>query len=116
MEEKGRREKSTGTAKVKSYEVDRSEPPNEDRDSAILHELRGLRKEHAEAVGDNKRALARLDTSIKELMDGTASLEQKVTHMEERVGNTEDKMTRMERAAIFLLWETTKLSECNDLE
>ncbi|KAK5614518.1 hypothetical protein CRENBAI_020673 [Crenichthys baileyi] len=50
MEEKGAREKSTGMAKVKSYEADRSEPPNEDRDSAILDELWGLQKEHAEEI------------------------------------------------------------------
>uniref|UniRef100_A0A096MG02 L1 transposable element RRM domain-containing protein n=1 Tax=Poecilia formosa TaxID=48698 RepID=A0A096MG02_POEFO len=86
-------------------------------DSAILLELRGLRKEHAEAVSDNKRALTRLETSIGELMVRTTSLEQKVIDMEERLGNNEDKMTRMERVATFLLQETTKLSEkCNDLE
>ncbi|MEQ2240451.1 hypothetical protein ILYODFUR_015073 [Ilyodon furcidens] len=113
MEEKAAREKSTRTAKVKCHEADCSEPPNEDRDSAILHELRGLRKEHAEAVGDNKRALARLETRIKDLMDRTASLEQKVAHMEERVGNTEDKITRMERTAIFLLRDNTGGVDCD---
>uniref|UniRef100_A0A3B3YAM2 L1 transposable element RRM domain-containing protein n=1 Tax=Poecilia mexicana TaxID=48701 RepID=A0A3B3YAM2_9TELE len=116
-EEKSAKEKSTGMAKAQSHEVEYSDPPNEDRDSAILLELRGLRKEHAEAVSDNKRALARLETSIGELMVRTTSLEQKVIDMEERLGNNEDKTTRMERVATFLLRETTKLSEkCNDLE
>ncbi|CAG5865923.1 unnamed protein product [Menidia menidia] len=104
-------------AKVQSQEAEQSDSPNDDRDSTILHELRGLRKEYAEAVSDNKRALARLEVSIGELMVRTTSLEQKVVHMEERLGNNEDKMTRMQRAATFLLRETTILSEkCNDLE
>ncbi|MEQ2217283.1 hypothetical protein XENOCAPTIV_003100 [Xenoophorus captivus] len=117
MEEKGAREKNTGAAKVQSPGVEHSELQNEDRDLAILHELRGLRKEHADAVGENKRALARLEMNRKELMDRTSSLEQRVAQMEERVGNTEDGMAQMERGATFLFRETTKLAEkCNDLE
>ncbi|MEQ2228785.1 hypothetical protein ILYODFUR_012342 [Ilyodon furcidens] len=98
MEEKGAREKNTGAAKVQSPGVEHSELQNEDQDPAILHELRGLRKEHADAVGENKRALARLEMNRKELMDRTSSLEQRVAQMEERVGNTEDGMARMEQA------------------
>ncbi|MEQ2212346.1 hypothetical protein XENOCAPTIV_029572 [Xenoophorus captivus] len=101
MEEKGAREKNTGAAKVQSPGVEHSEPQNEDRDSAILHELQGLRKEHADAVGENERAFARLEINMKEFMDRTSSLEQRVAHMEERVGNTEDWM---EQAATFLIW------------
>ncbi|CAG6016234.1 unnamed protein product, partial [Menidia menidia] len=62
-------------AKVQSQDAENSDPPNDDRDSAILHELRGLRKEHAEpvavAVADNKRALARLECRyVTELFGG----------------------------------------------
>ncbi|MEQ2219017.1 hypothetical protein XENOCAPTIV_011406 [Xenoophorus captivus] len=71
MEEKGAREKNTGAAKVQSPGVEHSELQNEDRNSAILHKLRGLRKEHADVVGENKRVLA----NMKELMDRTSSLE-----------------------------------------
>ncbi|MEQ2186227.1 hypothetical protein GOODEAATRI_026497 [Goodea atripinnis] len=70
----------------------------------------------SEAVGENKR-FSKLETSIKELMERTSSLEQKVGYMEERVGNTEDNTMRMEQAVAVLLRETTKLSKkCDDLE
>ncbi|KAK5614986.1 hypothetical protein CRENBAI_007662 [Crenichthys baileyi] len=49
MEEKGAREKNTGAAKVQSPGVGHSELQNEDRNSAILYELPGLQKEHADA-------------------------------------------------------------------
>lgn len=76
----------------------------------ILVELRKLRQEHAEIASDNKRAIARLETNMKEVMERTGQVE-------ERIGNTEDRATRLERSAAFLLKQTAKLSvKCDDLE
>ncbi|KAA8580424.1 hypothetical protein FQN60_005959 [Etheostoma spectabile] len=54
---------------------------------------------------------------MKELMERTTSLEQQVGHIEERLGDTEDKMARLERMAAFLLYQEAKLTaKCDDLE
>lgn len=88
-----------------------------EQDSVILAELRRLRQEHTEAANDNKKALARLETNMKELVERTASLEQQVEHVEERLGDTEDKTARLERVAAFLLHQEAKLvAKCEDLE
>ncbi|MEQ2288522.1 hypothetical protein AMECASPLE_023451 [Ameca splendens] len=108
--------KNTGSTSALGIEGKGLEPAKHDENSVILRELRGLREERAVVVGENKR-FSKLETSIKELMERTTSLEQKVGHMEERVGNTEDNTMRMERAVAVLLRETTKLSKkCDDLE
>lgn len=49
--------------------MERTERVSREHDSAVLRELRKLRQEHAEAAGDNKRALAGLEMSMRELMD-----------------------------------------------
>lgn len=83
----------------------------------IPAELRRLRQEHTEAAEDNKKALARLETNMKELMERTTSLEQQVKHVEERLGNTEDKTARLERMASFLLHKEAKLTaKCEDFK
>ncbi|TKS74092.1 hypothetical protein D9C73_008173 [Collichthys lucidus] len=88
-----------------------------EQDSVILAELRRLRKEHTEAANDNKKAMARLETNMKELVERTASLEQQVEHVEERLGDMEDKTARLERVAAFLLHQEAKLvAKCEDLE
>lgn len=84
-----REKKGPEQQKSQSPKMERSEVPNDDRDSAILHEIWGLQKEHAEAVGDNKKTLARLEKYMKELMERTSSLEQKAAHMEEKLGNND---------------------------
>uniref|UniRef100_A0A3B4URD3 L1 transposable element RRM domain-containing protein n=1 Tax=Seriola dumerili TaxID=41447 RepID=A0A3B4URD3_SERDU len=116
-EGKNTEEKVTDSAEGSCPETGRQEPVSSERDSVILRELRKLRQEHAEAADDNKRALARLENNMKELMERTTSLEQKAEHMEERIGNTEDRTTRLERSAAFLLQQTAKLSvKCDDFE
>lgn len=116
-EEDGAKKSETGSAEGVSPETERRESASSEHDSVILMELRKLRQEHAEAASDNKRAMARLETNMKELMERTASLEQRAGHMEERIGNTEDRATRLERSAAFLLQQTAKLSvKCDDLE
>lgn len=88
-----------------------------EQDSVILAELRRLRQKHTEAANDNKKALARLETNMKELVERTTSLEQQVGHVEERLGDTEDKTARLERMAAFLLHQEAKLAaKCDDLE
>ncbi|CAK6984408.1 hypothetical protein KUCAC02_029889, partial [Scomber scombrus] len=54
-----------------------------EEDSVILAELRKLRQEHTEAAIDNKNALVRLETNLKEIMERTASLEQRTGDVEE---------------------------------
>uniref|UniRef100_UPI0037E809B3 uncharacterized protein n=1 Tax=Semicossyphus pulcher TaxID=241346 RepID=UPI0037E809B3 len=73
------------------------------QDSLILAELRRLRKEHTEAATENKKALARLETNMKELVERTASLEQRTVNMEERLDETEERAARLERSVFFLL-------------
>lgn len=73
-----------------------------EQDSVILPELRRLRQEHTEAANDNKKALARLETNMKELVERTTTLDQPVEHVEERLGDMEDKMARLEKLANFL--------------
>lgn len=88
-----------------------------EQDSVILVELRRLRQEHTEAANDNKTALARLETYMKELVERTTSLEQQVERVEERLGDTEDKTARLERMAAFLLHQEAKLAaKCEDLD
>lgn len=86
-EEDGAKKSETGSAEGVSPETERRESASSEHDSVILMELRKLRQEHAEAASDNKRAMARLETNMKELMERTASLEQRAGHMEERIGN-----------------------------
>ncbi len=114
-----------GQRKEKMYGIGEGDKPGDglqgaashEHDSVILEELRKLRQEHAEAVGDNKRAMARLEKNIKEVMERTTSLEQRAGHMEERIGETEDRTARLERSAVFLLQQTAKMSaKCDDLE
>ena len=110
--------KASGTESEEgvSPETERLEAASNEHESVILMELRKLRQEHAEAASD-KRAMARLETNMKELMERTASLEQRAGHMEERIGNTDDRATRLERSAAFLLEQAAKLSaKCDDLE
>lgn len=70
-------------------------PGNGEQDSLILSELRRLRQEHTEVVNDSKKALARLETNMKELGERTASLEQQTVNMEERLGDTEDRKDQL---------------------
>lgn len=49
--------------------------PAGEQDSVILAEVHRLRQEHTEAAEDNKKALDRLETNMKELMERTTSLE-----------------------------------------
>lgn len=88
-----------------------------EQDSVILPELRRLRQEHTEAANDNKKALARLETNMKELVERTTTLEQPVEHVEERLGDMEDKTARLEKMANFLFHQQGKLAvKCEDLE
>lgn len=92
-------------------------PEDGEQNSVILAELRRLRQEHAAAANDNKKALERLETNIKEIVERTASLEQRTVGMEERLGDTEDRTARLERSVAFLLHQEAKLeAKCDDLE
>lgn len=110
-------EKTTDLAEGSRPETGRQVPVSSEPDSVILMELRKLIQEHAEVADDNKKALARLENNMKEQMQRTTALEQRTEHMEERIGNTEDRTTRLERSAAFLLQQTAKLSvKCDDFE
>ncbi len=116
-EDDSAKKKCTESATGTSPETGLQGAASHEHDSVILEELRKLRQEHAEAVGDNKRAMARLEKNIKEVMERTASLEQRAGHMEERIRETEDWTARLERSAAFLLQQTAKMSaKCDDLE
>lgn len=108
------KEKSTDSAEGSCPEAGRQEPVSSEPDSVILMELRKLRKEHAEAADDNKKALVRLENNLKELLGRTTALEQRAEHMEERVGNMEDRTTRLERSTAYLLQPSAKLSVRGD--
>ena len=73
-------------------------------------ELHRLKQEHTEAANNNKKALARLKTNMRELVERTTSLEQQLEHVEERLGDTEDKRRRLEKMAAFLLPQQGKLA------
>ena len=104
------KEKSTDSMEGSCPEAGRQEPVSSESDSVILMELRKFRQEHAEAVDNNKKAMARLENNMKELMGRTTALEQRAEHMEERVGNMEDRATRLERSTAYLLQQTAKIS------
>lgn len=108
------KEKSTDSAEGSCPETKQQEPVSGESDSVILMELCKLRKEHAEAADDNKKALTRVENNLKELMGRTTALEQRAEHMEERVGNVEDRTTRLERSTAYLLHQTAKLSVRGD--
>ncbi|KAI4826442.1 hypothetical protein KUCAC02_029889 [Chaenocephalus aceratus] len=86
-----------------------------EEDSVILAEIRKLRDEHTEATNDTKEALTRLDNVLKDMVERTASLEQRMVKTEERLGDTEDRMARLERSVAFLLHQEAKLAaKCDD--
>lgn len=92
-------------------------PVGEEQDSVILAELRKLRQEHTDTAKDNKNALVRLETNLKELVERTTSLKQRTVDMEERLGETEDRAARLEKSVAFLLHQEAMLaSKCDDLE
>ncbi|KAJ4946442.1 hypothetical protein JOQ06_024109 [Pogonophryne albipinna] len=81
-----------------------------EEDSVILAEIRKLRNVHTEAANDTKEALTRLDNVLKDMVERTALLEQ-------RMVKTEDRMARLERSVAFLLHQEAKLAaKCDDLE
>lgn len=81
------------------------------------YELPRIRQGQAEATKDNKKALARRETTMKELVERKALLEQQMGHMEERLGNTDDRIARLERLVVYLLHQRAKLTaKCDDLE
>ncbi|KAI4827978.1 hypothetical protein KUCAC02_031334 [Chaenocephalus aceratus] len=67
-----------------------------EEDSVILAEIRKLRNEHTEAANDTKEALTRLDHVLKDMVERTALLEQRMVNTEERLGDTEDRMLHQE--------------------
>lgn len=79
-----------------------SEEYTESNMAAVLTELRNLRKEHTEASRDTKTTLYRVESTLNDVMEGTAKLEQQV----------------VEVATIrYLLCREAKLSaKCEDLE
>ena len=85
--------------------------------AAVLPELRDLQREHSEASEDTKATLSRVESSLKDVLQPMTRLEQQLTHVEQRVSDTEDKALRHERAIRYLLQKEAKLSaKCEDLE
>lgn len=90
--EDGAKPSSNESSEGVSLDMEWTKSASNEHDSVML-ELRKLKQEHIEAASDNKRAMARLEKNMKELMERRPSLEQRAGHMEERLENTDDRAT-----------------------
>ncbi|KAL2094209.1 hypothetical protein ACEWY4_008928 [Coilia grayii] len=105
--------KKTKTAKQTQNDTDF----DSDSMAAVVEELRALRKEHAEASKETKDALARVESTLKELTERTTKLERRMSDAEQRLGGKEDDMQRHQRALGYLLHREANLTaKCEDLE
>ncbi|KAL7383752.1 hypothetical protein ABVT39_016910 [Epinephelus coioides] len=87
-------------------------PVGREQDSVILAELSKLRQEHTEATNDNKNALVRLETNLKELVERTVLLELRTVDMEERSTGLDPKSSRGNKYLLTVTCSFTKWVEC----
>lgn len=93
------------------------ETNSEENMAAVLTELRNLRREHAEALQDTKTTLARVESTLDDVLERTTKLEHQVTALEQRVSDTDDRSLRHERAIRHLLHRDAIISaKCEDIE
>lgn len=73
----------------------------EEEMAAVITELCNLRTEHMEASQDIKTSLSRVESTLSDVIERTAKLEQQVTNVKQRVSDVEDKTHRHESFAIY---------------
>uniref|UniRef100_A0A3B3XAJ7 L1 transposable element RRM domain-containing protein n=1 Tax=Poecilia mexicana TaxID=48701 RepID=A0A3B3XAJ7_9TELE len=83
----------------------------------VLAELIQLRKEHTDASHDTKATLSRVESSLKDVLERTTKLEQRITDTNQRVSDAEDQLLRHDRVLRYMLQREANLSaKCEDLE
>lgn len=83
-------------------------------ESELLVELRKLRRENGDAFQETKQSLNRLETSVGEIKQQMEKLDKRLTTVEHRVSNAEDRSIRHERALGYLLRREARLTAKQD--
>lgn len=109
----GKQDEIKSNQKQLTLEASMANGSNND-ESELLVELRKLRRENGDAFQDTKQSLNRLETSVGEIKQQMEKLDERLTTVEHRVSNAEDRSIRHERALGYLLRREARLTAKQD--
>lgn len=109
----GKQDEIKSNQKQLTLEASMANGSNND-ESELLVELRKLRRENGDAFQDTKQSLNRLETSVGEIKQQMEKLDKRLTTVEHRVSNAEDRSIRHERALGYLLRREARLTAKQD--
>lgn len=109
----GKQDEIKSNQKQLTLEASMANGSNND-ESELLVELRKLRRENGDAFQETKQSLNRLETSVGEIKQQMEKLNERLTTVEHRVSNAEDRSIRHERALGYLLRREARLTAKQD--
>lgn len=109
----GKQDEIKSNQKQLTLEASMANGSNND-ESELLVELRKLRRENGDAFQETKQSLNRLETSVGEIKQQMEKLDKRLTTVEHRVSNAEDRSIRHERALGYLLRREARLTAKQD--
>lgn len=109
----GKQDEIKSNQKQLTLEASMANGSNND-ESELLVELRKLRRENGDAFQETKQSLNRLETSVGEIKQQMEKLDERLTMVEHRVSNAEDRSIRHERALGYLLRREARLTAKQD--
>lgn len=109
----GKQDEIKSNQKQLTLEASMANGSNND-ESELLVELRKLRRENGDAFQETKQSLNRLETSVGEIKQQMEKLDERLTTVEHRVSNAEDRSIRHERALGYLLRREARLTAKQD--
>lgn len=109
----GKQDEIKSNQKQLTLEASMANCSNND-ESELLVELRKLRRENGDAFQETKQSLNRLETSVGEIKQQMEKLDKRLTTVEHRVSNAEDRSIRHERALGYLLRREARLTAKQD--